>query len=161
MQTPSRHWNRKALAALLLTGAALSPAFAADDTAVAPAAAGDTAQQQPQAPKPNPAAEKALGQRFQSVFAAFEGKAALPDAKNFTEEFNQQVTKEQMTSVLQQVHQSVGSCKIAGQMRSPVPVATAYLLQCEKAFVPMEISVEERAPYRIHSLLIQPGFWKK
>lgn len=157
MHVSSRHWARKALACAMVAGAvlSLSPAFAADE----PAAAGADAA--PQMPKPNPAAEKALGQRFQSIFAAFEGKAALPDAKNFTEDFNKQVTKEQMTDVLQQVRQSVGSCKIAAQMRSPVSIATAYLLQCEKAFVPMEISVEEKAPYRIHSLLIQPGYWKK
>jgi len=160
MHHPVRHGARKALACALFTGAALSTAFAADTTA-APAPAADAPQQAQQAPAPNPAAEKALGQRFQSILSALEGKAALPDAKNFTEEFNRQVTKEQMTSVLQQVHDSVGSCRIAGQMRSPVPVATAYLLQCDKAFVPMEISVEEKAPYRIHSLLIQPGFWKK
>jgi hypothetical protein len=112
-------------------------------------------------PKPNPAAEKALGQRFQSIFAAFEGKAALPDSKSFSEEFNKQVTPEQMKEVLQQVHQSVGACRVAAQMRVPTSYASGYLLQCDKAFVPMDIAVEEKAPYRIHSLLIRPGYWKK
>ena len=156
----TRRWSRQALVTTLLAAAVAAPALAADDNATAAPAAPADAQQQ-QAPKPNPAAEKALGQRFQSIFAAFEGKAALPDAKSFTEEFNKQVTGEQMKDVLQQVHQSVGTCKIAAQMRAPVSFATSYLLQCEKAFVPMDIAVEEKAPYRIHSLLIRPGYWKK
>ena len=53
------------------------------------------------------------------------------------------------------------ACRIAGQVRSPVSYAGSYLLQCDKAFVPMEIAVEDKAPYRIHSMLIRPGYWKK
>lgn len=155
----TRCWSRQALATTLLAAVVAAPALAADDnTAAAPAPAEAQAQQ---APQPNPAAEKALNQRFQSIFAAFEGKAALPDAKNFTEDFNKQVTTEQVKGVLQQVHESVGACKVAAQMRSPVSFASGFLLQCEKAFVPMDIAVEEKAPYRIHSLLIRPGYWKK
>lgn len=157
----SRRWSRQALASAVLAAAVATPAFAAEDNAAAPAAPqGDAAAAQ-QAPKPNPAAEKALGQRFQSIFAAFEGKGALPDSKNFTDEFNKQVSSDQMKEVLQQVHQSVGSCRVAAQVRSPISYAGGYLLQCDKAFVPMEISVEEKAPYRIHGLLIRPGYWKK
>lgn len=158
MSLSTRRWSRQALATAVLAAAVTAPAFAADETA-APAAQGEAAQQQ--APKPNPAAEKALGQRFQSIFAAFEGKAALPDSKNFSEEFNKQVTPDQMKEVLQQVHQSVGACRVAAQMRVPTSYAAGYLLQCDKAFVPMDIAVEEKAPYRIHSLLIRPGYWKK
>ena len=158
MSLSTRRWSRQALATAVLAAAVAAPAFAADETA-APAAQGEAAQQQ--APKPNPAAEKALGQRFQSIFAAFEGKAALPDSKNFSEEFNKQVTPDQMKEVLQQVHQSVGACRVAAQMRVPTSYAAGYLLQCDKAFVPMDIAVEEKAPYRIHSLLIRPGYWKK
>ncbi|WP_370681875.1 hypothetical protein [Comamonas sp. GB3 AK4-5] len=158
----TRRWSRQALATTLLAAAVAAPAFAAEDNAAtAPAAPADAQAQQQQAPQPNPAAEKALNQRFQSVFAAFEGKAALPEAKHFTEDFNKQVSAEQMKEVLQQVHQSVGACKIAAQMRSPVSFASGFLLQCEKAFVPMDIAVEDKAPYRIHSLLIRPGYWKK
>ncbi|MEG0975732.1 MAG: hypothetical protein RSD57_10110 [Comamonas sp.] len=161
----------QALACIALASA-LSGAFAADDTSPAasttaamqnaPSTTVDT-QQPPAAsqPAPNPAAEKALGQRFQAIFAAFEGKGALPDAKTFTDDFNQQVTPEQVKETLAQVRQSVGSCKLAGQMRSSVSFAGSYLLQCEKAFVPMDIAVEEKAPYRIHSLLIRGGYWKK
>ena len=158
MSLSTRRWSRQALVTAVLAAAVAAPAFAADEAA-APAAAQGDAQQQ--APKPNPAAEKALGQRFQSIFAAFEGKAALPDSKNFSEEFNKQVTPDQMKEVLQQVHQSVGSCRVAAQMRVPTSYAAGYLLQCDKAFVPMDIAVEEKAPYRIHSLLIRPGYWKK
>ena len=159
MSLSTRRWSRQALVTAVLAAAVAAPAFAADEAAAPAAAQGDAAQQQ--APKPNPAAEKALGQRFQSIFAAFEGKAALPDSKNFSEEFNKQVTPDQMKEVLQQVHQSVGTCRVAAQMRVPTSYAAGYLLQCDKAFVPMDIAVEEKAPYRIHSLLIRPGYWKK
>lgn len=159
MSLSTRRWSRQALVTAVLAAAVAAPAFAADEAAAPAAAQGDAAQQQ--APKPNPAAEKALGQRFQSIFAAFEGKAALPDSKNFSEEFNKQVTPDQMKEVLQQVHQSVGACRVAAQMRVPTSYAAGYLLQCDKAFVPMDIAVEEKAPYRIHSLLIRPGYWKK
>ena len=157
----SSRQRHQALAAAILAGAAMSTAFAADDTAPAAADQQAPAAAQQQAPKPNPAAEKALGQRFQSVFAAFEGKGALPDAKSFTEDFNKQVTPDQMKEVLQHVHQSVGACRVVAQMRVPTSYAAGYLLQCDKAFVPMDIAVEEKAPYRIHSLLIRPGYWKK
>ncbi|MBP7352966.1 MAG: hypothetical protein KA964_08055 [Comamonas sp.] len=162
MSRSTRRWSQPAL--FMLAAALAAPAFAADPApaaAAAPAPGDAAAPQQQQAPKPNPAAEKALGQRFQSIFAAFEGKAALPDSKSFSEEFNKQVTPEQMKEVLQQVHQSVGACRVAAQMRVPTSYASGYLLQCDKAFVPMDIAVEEKAPYRIHSLLIRPGYWKK
>ena len=162
MNHVNRRWSRQALAAAVLAGAALSPAFA-QDNAAAPAnqQAQQGAEQPQQAPKPDPAAEKALNQRFQAIFNAFEGKGALPDSKAFTEDFNKQVTSEQMKEVLKQVHDSVGACKVAAQIRSPISYVSGYLLQCEKAFVPMDIAVEEKAPYRVHSLLIRPGYWKK
>ena len=153
--------SRNALLATLLAAAAAT-AFAADEAAPAAQAAPAAASAEAQLPAPNPAAEKALGQRFQAILAAFEGKAALPDAKNFTDDFNQQVTPEQIKETFQQVRQSVGgNCKLTGQMRSPVSFAGGYLLQCEKSFVPMELAVEEKAPYRIQSLLIRGGYWKK
>lgn len=168
--------SRQILLCAALTAATWTAAYAAEDTpAASPAATPEAAApstsspnaadaKQPAAPAlpaPNPAAEKALAQRFQSMYAAFEGKAAVPDSKNFTEDFNKEVNTEQIKQVLQQVHQSVGACRIAGQVRSPVSYAGSYLLQCDKAFVPMEIAVEDKAPYRIHSMLIRPGYWKK
>ena len=159
-----KSFTRNTFLAAVLTAAAAA-AFAADEAApAAPAAApaSTEAAQAAAAPAPNPAAEKALGQRFQAILAAFEGKGALPDAKSFTDDFNQQVTPEQIKETFQQVRQSVGgNCKLTGQMRSPVSFAGGYLLQCEKSFVPMELAVEEKAPYRIQSLLIRGGYWKK
>lgn len=145
----------KWMAALALA-TALPTAFAADNNKPASPAATPT----PQQPLPNPAAEQALKKHFQAIFSAFEGKTAVPDAKNFTEEFNKQASPEQLKQVFAQVHQTVGDCHIAGQMRSPISYIGSYLLQCDKAFVPMDIAVEERAPYRVHSLLIRPSYNK-
>ena len=150
--------RRNAVLASVLAAASLSAAYAADK-ADAEAAAPEAA---PAGEAQGLPAEKALGQRFQAMFAAFEGKGAIPDSKSFTEDFNQQVNAEQMKQVFQQVHQLAGNnCRIVGQVPSPVSYAGSYLLQCEKAYVPMDISVEEKAPYRIQSLLIRPGFMKK
>ena len=155
--------RRNAVLASVLAAASLSAAYAADKADAAAAAPEAAPAGEAQGlPAPNPAAEKALGQRFQAMFAAFEGKGAIPDSKSFTEDFNQQVNAEQMKQVFQQVHQHAGNnCRIVGQVPSPVSYAGSYLLQCEKAYVPMDISVEEKAPYRIHSMLIRPGYWKK
>ena len=145
----------KWMAALVLA-TALPTAFAADNNKPAGPAATPT----PQQPLPNPAAEQALKKHFQAIFSALEGKTAVPDAKNFTEEFNKQASSDQLKQVFAQVHQTVGDCQIAGQMRSPISYIGSYLLQCDKAFVPMDIAVEERAPYRVHSLLIRPSYNK-
>ncbi|MBD9402032.1 hypothetical protein [Comamonas sp. CMM02] len=145
----------KWMAALVLA-TALPTAFAADNNK----AAGPAATPTPQQPLPNPAAEQALKKHFQAIFSALEGKTAVPDAKNFTEEFNKQASSDQLKQVFAQVHQTVGDCHIAGQMRSPISYIGSYLLQCDKAFVPMDIAVEERAPYRVHSLLIRPSYNK-
>ena len=152
--------TRQALLCAALLGSALA-AHAADEPSTAPAPTAPQAAAPAVAPAPNPAAEKALSQRFQAIFAAFEGKGAVPDAKAFTDEFNQQATTEQIKETLQQVHQSVGSCRVAAQMRSAISYAGSYLLQCDKAFVPMDIAVEDKAPYRVQSLLIRSGYWKK
>ena len=155
--------RRHAVLASVFAAASLSAAHAADKAEAAPAAQEAAPAGEPQGlPAPNAAAEKALGQRFQALFAAFEGKSAIPDSKSFTEDFNQQVNADQMKQVFQQVHQLAGNnCRIVGQVPSPVSYAGSYLLQCEKAYVPMDISVEEKAPYRVQSLLIRPGFMKK
>lgn len=155
--TRSFHPN-KCTAALVLA-MVLPTAFAADNNKSANPAP-EPAPVQQQAPKPNPAAEQALKKHFQAIFTALEGKAAVPGAKNFTEEFNQQVNGEQLKQVFTQVHQTVGSCRIAGQLHTPISYVGGYLLQCDKAFVPMDIAVEEQAPYRVQSLLIRPGYAK-
>jgi len=143
----------------LVVALALPTTFAADNSKTTNPPP-EPAPAQLQAPKPNPAAEQALKKHFQAIFTALEGKAAVPDAKNFTEEFNQQVNGEQLKQVFTQVHQTVGSCRIAGQLRTPISYVGGYLLQCDKAFVPMDIAVEEQAPYRVQSLLIRPGYAK-
>ena len=148
---PSRRLALASICTAALWASVGSPVWAAGEPAPTAAA--------PAIP-PNPAAAKAVEQRFHTVFAALDGKAAALDAQLFTDDFNQHVSPAQMRQVFQQLHQEVGKCHISGRMRSPVPVANAYLLQCNKAFVPMEISVEDKAPYRIQSLVIRPGFWK-
>ena len=140
----------------LVVATALPTVFAADNNKPASPAATPT----PQQPLPSPAAEQALKKHFQAIFSAFEGKTAIPDAKNFTEEFNKQASTEQLKQVFAQVRQTVGDCRIAGQMRSPISYIGSYLLQCDKAFVPMDIAVEESPPYRVHSLLIRPSYNK-
>lgn len=111
-------------------------------------------------PAPDPAAEKALQQHFQSLLTALEGKSGLPDAKNFTDDFNQQVNAGQLKQVFDQVHQTVGNCRVAGQLKGPVSFVSSYLLQCDKGFVPMDIAIEDKAPYRMHSVLIRPPYNK-
>lgn len=144
--------SRKTHLLVITIGMAISgAAFAQNNETQAPAQ---------QLPPPNPAAEKALEQHFQSIFSALEGRSAVPDSKAFTEEFNQNASKEQIQQVFTQVHQTVGSCRIAGQLKAPVSFVRSYLLQCEKGFVPIDIAVEEKAPYRVQSLLIRPGYAK-
>lgn len=149
----TRSWLPALAAGLLFSGAALAQNNTAPPPATAPAAA-------PALPAPNPAAEKALQQHFQSIFNALQGKAVVPESKNFTDDFNAQVTAAQLKQVFEQVHQTVGNCRIAGQLKSPVSFVSGYLLQCDKGFVPMDIAVEDKAPYRVHSLLIRPGYAK-
>lgn len=148
---------------LRLAGFALGLALAgntwAQNTSAAPGATA-AAPAAPTLPPPDPAAEKALQRHFQAIFTALQGKAAVPDAKNFTDDFNQQVSAAQLKQVFNQVHQTVGDCRIAGQLKSPVSFVGGYLLQCDKGFVPMDIAVEDKAPYRVHSLLIRPGYSK-
>lgn len=150
--TPSRLSCLLAVAAgMAFSGAALAQNTEAEQ-GVAPAAQ--------QLPPPNPAAEKALEKHFQAIFSALEGKSAVPDNKTFTEDFTQQANSGQIKQVFEQVHQTVGSCRIAGQLKAPISYIRSYLLQCERGFVPIDIAVEEKAPYRVQSLLIRPGYAK-
>lgn len=128
------------------------PAQSAATTSAAPAPAA------PALPALNPEAEKALEQHFRMIFWALEGKRAVPDAQNFSASFNQQITTEQLQKVFEQVHKNLGNCSLAGQIQSPVSFVGSYLLQCEKGYVPLDIAIEETAPYRVHSLLIRPAY---
>lgn len=112
----------------------------------------------PTPPKPNPEAENALEQHFRMLYWALQGKRAAPEAKNFTESFNKQITTEQLQKVFEQAHQNLGNCSLAGKVQSPVSYVGSYLLQCTKGYVPMDIAIEETAPYRVHSLLIRPAY---
>ena len=117
----------------------------------------------PQAPiasTPNPAAEQAVRAHTQNILAAINGQSAAPSAQQFTDDFNAQVQPDQLTAVLNNVRANAGNCQVAAQIRSPVSHVAGYLLNCDKAFVPVELVVEEQAPYRIQGLLIRPSFWK-
>ena len=153
----------RATHAALTLGLLFSSAAFAQNAAPTPAAPAAPAANSPSAPPPlpapNPAAEKALQQHFQAIFSALEGKSTL-DTKNFSDDFNKQVNASQLKQVLGQVHQTVGNCRIAGQLKGPVSFVSSYLLQCDKGFVPMDIAIEDKAPYRMHSVLIRPPYNK-
>ena len=106
------------------------------------------------------ATQKALDKRMNAVLDSLEGVGTPLPADMFSEEFGKQAKPEQVQQALKQLHDTVGSCKLAGRVRSPAPDATAYLLDCQKAFVPVEIAVEEKSPNRIQSLLFRASFWR-
>ena len=142
------------LAGLTLCTALSGAALAQTNNTPAPA----TAPSAPTVPPRNPEAENALEQHFRTIYWALEGKRAVPDSKNFTESFNKQITTEQLQKVFEQVHQNLGSCSLAGKVQSSISFVGSYLLQCNKGYVPMDIAVEDAAPYRVHSLLIRPAY---
>ena len=109
---------------------------------------------------PNPAAEKSLQQHFQGLLKALNTQAPIPDSKNFTDEFNQQVKTEQLKQVLEQVHQTVGNCNLVGGLLGPNSMSGSFLLQCDKGFVPIDMAVESKSPYRMHGVLIRPPYAK-
>ena len=108
----------------------------------------------------DPAVDQAMLQRFQALFQAIEGKAPVPDSKQFTDAFNQQVTGAQLQQLLRDIHTTTGTCSIAGQMRAAASFISSFLLQCEKGYVPIDLAIEPSAPYRVHTLLIRPGYRK-
>lgn len=105
------------------------------------------------------AADAALRKRLQAVVTAIEGKSKLA-ASNFNEEFLKQSPIDNVQKALDSIRTGVGSCQPAGRMESPTPLATSVLLNCTKGFVPMELAVEPKAPYRISGILLRPAFWK-
>jgi hypothetical protein len=142
------------IAAALVATLASTAAMAADDTTSAASA--------PSAKPtgPSEAVQKALDKRMKNVLDALEGVGTPLTADMFSAEFTKQAPADQVQSALKQLHDSVGSCKLAGRVHSPAPNATAYLLDCQKAFIPVEIAVEEKAPNRIESLLFRASFWR-
>ncbi|MPM78985.1 hypothetical protein SDC9_126000 [bioreactor metagenome] len=104
--------------------------------------------------------QKALDKRVKAVVGALEGTGTALNAEMFSAEFNKQATADQVQQALKQLHSNVGACKLAGRINSPAPNATAYLLDCQKAFVPVEIGVEDKAPNRIQSLFFRASFWR-
>ncbi|QNP49295.1 hypothetical protein [Diaphorobacter aerolatus] len=153
-----KHRIPTVLAAALLAASAASSVFAADDSSSAnkPAAAAATA-----APSgPSEAVQKALDKRAKAIVDAFEGVGSALTADMFSAEFNKQATPEQVQQAMKQLRTAVGSCKLAGRINSPAPDGSAYLLDCQKAFVPIEIGVEEKAPNKIQSLLFRASFWR-
>ena len=133
-----------------LLAATVGTSAMAQDTAPAAAASGGMSD----------ATLKALDKRMKAVLDSLEGVGTPLSTDMFSEEFGKQAKPEQVQQALKQLHDTVGSCKLAGRVRSPAPDATAYLLDCQKAFVPVEIAVEEKSPNRIQSLLFRASFWR-
>lgn len=140
-----------------MTGAqAQTDAPAADNAkAAAPAVAAPAAPANVDAQ----AADAALRKRLQAVVTAIDGKSKLA-ASNFNEEFLKTSPIESVQKALDSIRTGVGSCQAVGRMESPTPLATSVLLNCTKGFVPMELAVEPKAPYRISGILLRPAFWK-
>ena len=153
--TKTRH--ALCLSALLATAGFMTGAQAQTD---APAA--DNAKAAAPAVPANvdaQAADAALRKRLQAVMTAIEGKSKMA-ASNFNEEFLKQSPIDNVQKALDSIRTGVGSCQAVARMESPTPLATSVLLNCTKGFVPMELAVEPKAPYRISGILLRPAFWK-
>lgn len=147
------------LVATLFAATGASAALAADDNSAGkPAASATPAAAAPAGP--NESIQKALDKRTKTIVDSLEGVGAALSADLFSAEFNKQATPEQVQQAMKQLHDNVGSCKLAGRINSPAPNATAYLLDCQKAYVPLEIGVEEKAPYKVQSLFFRASFWR-
>lgn len=114
----------------------------------------------PQLPAPNPEAAQAVQRAIAALVQAANAQGPSLTTKEFTDSFNEKISAAQLQQVLSQMHQIVGNCSLAGQVPIPVSIVGSYLLNCDKAFVPVELAVEEQAPYRIHTLLIRPSYSK-
>ena len=143
-----------ASAGFMTAAQAQTDAPAADNAkAAAPAAAAAPANVDAQA------ADAALRKRLQAVVTAIEGKSKIASS-NFNEEFLKQSPIDNVQKALDSIRTGVGSCQAVGRMESSTPLATSILLNCTKGFVPMELAVEPKAPYRISGILLRPAFWK-
>ncbi|ACY32507.1 MULTISPECIES: hypothetical protein [Comamonas] len=146
-------------AAGFMTAAQAQPDAAATDAAKAAAPQAAPAAQAVPANVDAAAADAALRKRLQAVVAAMDGKSKLA-ANNFNEEFLKNSPIDTVQKALDSVRTGVGSCQTVGRMESSTPLATSVLLSCTKGFVPMELAVEPKAPYRISGILLRPAFWK-
>ena len=146
------------IAAALVASAATTSVMAQDNNKTAAAPAEPTASSAPAGPSEG--VQKALDKRVKAVLDSLEGTGASLSTDMFSADFNKQATPKQVQQAMKQLHDNVGSCKLAGRINSPAPTATAYLLDCQKAYVPLEIGVEEKAPNKIQSLFFRASFWR-
>lgn len=109
---------------------------------------------------PSQAVQQALDKRMRTVLSSLEGVGAALSADMFSDEFSAQAKPEQVQQALKQLHDGVGACKLAGRIRANAPNGTSYLLDCQKAFVPVDIGVEDKAPHRIQSLFFGASYWR-
>lgn len=146
------------LSALLASAGMMTSAQAQTDAPAAEAPS-EAAPQAAPATVDAAAADAALRKRLQAVVTAIDGKSKLA-ASNFNEEFLKNSPIDTVQKALDSVRTGVGSCQPAGRMETSSPIATSVLLNCTKGFVPMELAVEPKAPYRISGILLRPAFWK-
>ena len=101
----------------------------------------------------------AVVQRYQSFLIAFNGNGALPP-DILDPQFLQQVSAAHLQQTLNGLKASVGPCQAVGRMQTTDAATVSFLLNCEKGYVPTNMTIEPRPPYRITGILIQPTFWK-
>ena len=155
--TKTRH--ALCLSALLATAGFMTGAQAQTDAPAADNAKAAAAAPAVPANVDAQAADAALRKRLQAVVTAIEGKSKLASS-NFNEEFLKQSPIDNVQKALDSIRTGVGSCQAVARMESPTPLATSVLLNCTKGFVPIELAVEPKAPYRISGILLRPAFWK-
>ena len=156
MATASLFTTRRPLRTLLAAAALLaSAAVNAQQAPPPPPSAQLTAEQQEQMRQ----VAGAVVQRFQSFLIAFNGNGSMPpDA--MAARFTQQVPLAQLQQILSGLRTNVGTCQAVGRMQTNDTATAGYLLNCERGYVPVNLSVEVQPPYRVVGLLIQPTFWK-
>lgn len=133
--------------------------FSACAQSSAPATTGN-APHAPQLPPVNPEAQKAILHYIQALVTALNTQGPLLSSNSFTDSFNAKISAAQLQQVLAQLHGIVGKCRLDGQVDIPISYVGSFLLNCDKGFVPVEMAIEEQAPYRLHSLLIRPNYAK-
>jgi hypothetical protein len=142
-----------AITALLALGCATGSAYAQNTTPDAADDAASTVQID------GPAVEAALRKRVQAIVAALDGKTKVA-ASNFDEDFLKESPIADVQKAMATVHSNVGTCQQVGRAQGPNPVTIGVLLNCQKAYVPMELAVEPKVPYRITGMLLRPAYGK-
>ena len=130
----------------LACGRTLSTAALAQTAGTPQAAPAAATAAQPQLPAPNPEAAQAVQRSIAALVQAANTQGPLLTTKEFTDSFNEKISAAQLQQVLSQIPQIVGNCSLAGQVPIPVSIVGSYLLNCDKAFVPVELAVEEQPP---------------